>query len=306
MMEAPAISAEGLTRRFGDRVAVEDVSFTVAPGEIFGCLGANGAGKSTTLRMLCGLLAPTAGRAAVCGVDVARDPDRIKSLTGYVPQRFSLYGDLTIEENLRFFGRLQGLSRDALERRLSEMKDAFSLAPHWDRPADVLSGGWKQRAALANAVLHNPRVIFLDEPTAGLDPVSRRSLWENLYELAAAGTALFVTTHYMEEAERCQRIAILSQGKLLKLGAPAELRNALTGRVLKVEARPLLKASRVFQAVPGVARVTVYGTAVHLVADDPEEVARRLPEAARAAGVVLERLEPAPPSLEDIFALISQ
>jgi ABC-2 type transport system ATP-binding protein len=304
MTSGNAIEARGLTRRFGERTAVDDLSFDVGYGEIFGCLGANGAGKSTTIRMLCGILAPTAGTARIVGLDINQDTEAIKRSIGYVSQRFSLYADLTIEENLAFFGRVYGLEGRDFDRRIEEVLGLTSLADRRKQVAEHLSGGLKQRLALANAILHNPKVVFLDEPTAGLDPVSRRSLWEVLYELADKGAALFVTTHYMEEAERCGRIAILNNGKLLKLGTPAELRAGTPGHVLEVACRPLLKASRVFQQMPGVIKVTAYGTTLHVNVEDAS-AERALREAARAAGVEVQSLRAIEPSLEDVFALIA-
>lgn len=300
-----AIEAAGLSRRFGERLAVDDVSFRVGYGEIFGYLGANGAGKSTTIRMLCGILAPTAGTARVAGKDVNEETEAVKASIGYVSQKFSLYSDLTVEENLDFFGRVYGLQGQGLKGRVEEILQMTGLEDRRAQIADQLSGGWKQRLALANALLHRPKVLFLDEPTAGLDPVSRRSLWELLYELAAGGVALFVTTHYMEEAERCNRIAILNNGKLLKLGTPQELRAGTPGRILEVACRPLLSASRVFEKIPGVLKVTAYGTTLHVNAEDEAAVRPRLEAAARAAHVQLESVRTIEPSLEDVFALIA-
>jgi ABC-2 type transport system ATP-binding protein len=300
-----AIEAEKLSRRFGDILAVDDVSFSVAYGEIFGYLGANGAGKSTTIRMLCGILEPTSGTARVAGWDVNRDTEALKSSIGYVSQKFSLYTDLTVEENLAFYGRVYGLEGRAFKDRVEEVLKTTGLDERRRQLADQLSGGWKQRLALANAMLHRPKVLFLDEPTAGLDPVSRRSLWELLYELAAGGVALFVTTHYMEEAERCNRIAILNNGKLLKLGAPAELRAGTPGHVLEVSCRPLLAGSRAFEKVPGVLKITAYGTTLHVNVEDEAAARPRLEAAARAAGVRLTSIRAIEPSLEDVFALIA-
>lgn len=303
-MTDAAIEARALTRRFGTLTAVDRMSFTVRYGEIFGYLGANGAGKSTTIRMLCGILAPTSGTARVAGFDIDKDSERVKASIGYVSQRFSLYTDLTVRENMLFYGQVYGLG-GALNGRVEEVLELTGLAPRRDQLANDLSGGWKQRLALANAVLHRPRILFLDEPTAGLDPVSRRSLWELLYELAGGGVALFVTTHYMEEAERCNRIAIISQGKLHQIGAPDELKRRVPGHILQVECRPLLKATRAFERVPGVGKITAYGTTVHVNVEDVEAVRPRLLEAARVNGVEILSLQPIPPSLEDLFALIA-
>lgn len=304
MSAPPAIEAQGLTRRFGNFVAVDSIHFQVQRGEIFGYLGANGAGKSTTIRMLCGLLLPSAGTARVVGLDVNTQSEEIKSHIGYVSQKFSLYTDLTVHENLIFFGRVYGLTGHALKRRTQDVLSEIGLEKFSRQMAGTLSGGWKQRLALANALLHKPKVLFLDEPTAGLDPVSRRSLWEALYELAGQGVSLFVTTHYMEEAERCNRIAILSAGKLLKIGSPQDLKNNLPGHVLEVTCRPLLKASRVFQNLPGVLKLTVYGTTLHVNVENLS-VEKTLRDAARREDVVIDSLRPTPPDLEDVFALIA-
>lgn len=219
-----AIHAKGLTRRFGKFTAVDHISFEIPYGAIFGYLGANGAGKSTTIKMLCGILAPTEGTATVGGFDINRDTERIKQAIGYVSQRFSLYGDLNVMENLRFFGQIYGLEGEHLNTRIEEVLALSGLDKYRLRLAEFLSGGWKQKLAIANGILHNPKILFLDEPTAGIDPLSRKSIWDLLFRLARQGTALFVTTHYMEEAERCDTIAFLSAGQLLKIGPPSEFK----------------------------------------------------------------------------------
>ena len=300
-----AIEAVHLTRNFGVLVSEDDVSFSVGYGEIFGYLGANGAGKSTTIRMLCGILEPSSGTARVAGLDVNEDTEAVKACIGYVSQKFSLYTDLTVKENLDFFGRVYGLEGRAMKDRVEEVLKSTGLDARRNQIADQLSGGWKQRLALANSLLHRPKVLFLDEPTAGLDPVSRRSLWELLYELAEEGVALFVTTHYMDEAEQCGRIAILNNGKLLKLGSPSELRAGTPGHILEIVCRPLLKGSRAFQDVPGVLKITAYGTTLHVNVDDEAAVRPRLEAAAKAAGVEVDGVRTIEPSLEDVFALIA-
>ena len=200
------------------------MSISVPYGSIFGFLGANGAGKSTTIRMLCGILAPTSGSGKVAGFDVATQPEQIKTAIGYVSQRFSLYSDLTVVENLSFYGQIYGLAREDLKKRIEEILLLTGLGEYHDRLAEQLSGGWKQKLAIANGILHKPRILFLDEPTAGIDPLSRRAIWDLLFQLAKEGTALFLTTHYMEEAERCHTIGFISQGHLLKMGAPDEFK----------------------------------------------------------------------------------
>ncbi len=300
-----AIDAQGLTRRFGSLTAVNNISFQVGYGEIFGYLGANGAGKSTTIRMLCGILEPTEGTAMVDGLDVDKDSERVKESIGYVSQRFSLYADLTVRENLEFYGRVYGLRPAALRKRIDDVFATTGLGDRQNQLAGTLSGGWKQRLALANSILHNPRIVFLDEPTAGLDPLSRRTVWELLYQLAGQGVALFVTTHYMEEAERCNHIAIISQGKLLQIGPPQELKDRLKGKVLEVECQPLLKASHLFQTLPDVTGLTAYGTTLHVNVKDTAAAQEQIRRSAAENGIEIVGIHPIAASLEDVFALIS-
>ena len=302
----PAIEAQGLTRRFGDFTAVDQVSFTINYGEIFGFLGANGAGKSTTIRMLCGILAPTSGTAQVAGFDVNRDPEKIKGAIGYVSQRFGLYSDLTVEENLQFYAQIYRLSAPRIKTRIREVFALTGLDRFRTRMAGDLSGGWKQRLAIANGILHEPKILFLDEPTAGVDPISRRALWEMLYELSGAGVCLFVTTHYMEEAERCNQIAFISRGKILKIGPPADLRQDMPGCFLEIEARPLLKASRIFSGLKGVHAVTAFGTTLHVHVDSAEEARRMIEQKAREEHIEIMGIQTIPASLEDVFAAFAE
>jgi ABC-2 type transport system ATP-binding protein len=297
-----AISADLLTKRFGKFTAVDEVSFEIPYGAIFGFLGANGAGKSTTIRMLCGILAPTSGTGKVGGFDVQTQPEEIKGVIGYVSQRFSLYSDLNVAENLTFYGQIYGLEKEALQNRIKDVLTLTGLDRFRQRLAGDLSGGMKQKLAIANAILHEPRIIFLDEPTAGLDPLSRRAIWELLYQLAEGGTSLFVTTHYMEEAERCNTIAFISDGKLLKIGQPAVLRHELTDQILEVTCQPLMKASRLFLKIEGVRGVTVYGTTLNLNVIDREAVEKRVIAAAGREGIVISSIKPIEASLEDVFA----
>lgn len=285
---------------------MDRVSFTIEYGGIFGFLGANGAGKSTTIRMLCGILAPTSGTGTVAGFDVVRDPERVKESIGYVSQRFSLYTDLTVEENLKFYGNIYQLRGRDMEKRMREIYDLTGLGAYQSRMAGDLSGGWKQRLAVANGILHRPRILFLDEPTAGVDPVSRRALWELLYELAANGTALFVTTHYMEEAERCNEIAFISRGKLLRIGKPADLKAGVEGSVLEIECRPLMKASKVFGTLPGVIEVTAFGTTLHVNTAQEESFRHRMKETAAREGIEVSAVRVIPASLEDVFAALTE
>ena len=305
-MENIAIIAQDLSRNFGKFVAVDKVNFSIKYGEIFGFLGSNGAGKSTTIRMLCGILAPSSGTAHVAGFDVNTNPEDIKKSIGYVSQRFSLYSDLTVEENLRFYGEIYGIPRKDRPARMSEVLSMTGLEPWRNRLVEELSGGMKQRLSLANGILHRPRILFLDEPTAGIDPVSRRSIWELLYQIADSGVALFVTTHYMEEAERCNEIAFISRGKILKSGSPEYLRNSLEGKLLEVSCHPVMKGSRVFGAIPGVLRVTAYGTSVHLNVTDPDAVRKEVLRLAKTEGITVSSVEMIDPSLEDVFATIAE
>jgi len=297
-----AISAQALTRRFGKFTAVDEVSFEIPYGAIFGFLGANGAGKSTTIRMLCGILAPTSGNGKVGGFDVQTQPEQIKTVIGYVSQRFSLYSDLNVEENLSFYGQIYGLEGPDLSRRIEDVLKVTDLGRFRRRLASDLSGGMKQKLAVANAILHKPKIIFLDEPTAGLDPLARRGIWELLYQLSEQGTSLFVTTHYMEEAERCNTIAFISDGKILRIGQPAELKHDLRAQILEVTCRPLMKASRLFLTLEGVRGVTVYGTTLNLNVSDREAVEARVVNAARKEGVEIISIRSIGASLEDVFS----
>ncbi len=297
-----AISTDKLTKRFGKFTAVDAISFEIPYGSIFGFLGANGAGKSTTIRMLCGILAPSSGNGKVGGFDVQTQPEQIKTVIGYVSQRFSLYSDLTVIENLSFYGQIYGLEGSALSTRMQEVLKLSGLYEFRQRLAGELSGGWKQKLAIANAILHKPKIIFLDEPTAGLDPLSRRAIWELLYQLAEGGTSLFVTTHYMEEAERCNTIAFISAGKILKIGQPTELKQELSRQILEVTCHPLMKASRLFSTLEGVRGVTVYGTTLNLNVTDQKTVEAQVRAAAQKEGVEVTAIRPIAASLEDVFS----
>jgi ABC-type multidrug transport system ATPase subunit len=304
-----AVSTVGLTRRFGRLVAVDGVDLTVRRGSVFGLLGPNGSGKSTIIRMLCGLLRPTAGQALVLGIDVARDADAVRRRIGYLSQRFSLYDELTGLENLTFFGRAYGLSGAALRARREAVVERVGLRGYEARPASTLSGGWKQRLALACALLHEPEVLFLDEPTSGIDPVARRSLWNLLFELAAAGKTLFVTTHSMDEAERCDRLAYVYLSRLLVTGSPDELKalpEATPAGARRLEMRTAFATDtfRRLRVAPGVREATILGEAVRLVVDagTPDAaLLAALPAPAAAAADV----RAVAPSLEDVFVAIT-
>ncbi len=295
------VAVERLTRRFGTFVAVDAVSFAVARGEVFGFLGPNGAGKTTTLRMLAGLLEPTEGRGTVAGFDLATGTESIKRSIGYMSQLFSLYGDLTVEENIAFFSGLYNVPRARRAERRDWALAMAGLADQRTRLTRELSLGWKQRLALGTAVLHEPPVLFLDEPTSGVDPVSRRNFWDLIYALADRGTTVLVSTHYMEEAEYCHRLALMNRGRLIALDRPAALRSGMSEPLLEVRTDRSAKAVEVLRGSEGVVEAGMYGRAVHVTVSDatagPEAVRRRL----AAAGVAVEGLERIEPSLEDVF-----
>ena len=297
-----AIVVDHLSRRFGRFVAVDDLTFEVRKGEVFGFLGANGAGKSTTIRMLCGLLTPSAGRALVDGIDVGRDPEGVKRRIGYMSQRFSLYELLTVDQNIRFYAGLYGLRGGRLAARRRFALEMAGLTGREDELARDLSGGWRQRLALGCALLHEPAILFLDEPTGGVDPVSRRDFWRLIDELSRAGTTVLVTTHYLDEAERCDRVAIIHGGRLAALGAIAELKAAFSSRpILEIRASNPVAAMTALDRWASVEKTSLFGTTLHAVLRDgsvaPDDVARVL----REAGVQVTSLRPVQPSLEDVF-----
>ena len=277
-MSDPVV-VEGLSRSFGTLVAVSDVSFRVHRGEIFGLLGPNGAGKSTTLRMLCGILDPSAGRATVVGFDVAKEPERVKQNIGYMTQRFSLYEDLTVEENLNFYAGIYGLRRRERRARVPAELERAGLTERRDQIAGTLSGGWKQRLALVCATIHEPPLLFLDEPTAGVDPVSRREFWAHIHRIASAGTTVIVTTHYMDEAERCHRLAFIFRGRLLDIGTPAEVIKRRNIRVAVITTSDVGRAVDLLTPHPSVDEVAPFGDRLRvatLEAADPIALAREV------------------------------
>jgi ABC-2 type transport system ATP-binding protein len=304
-MSSPTISARALTRRFGGFTAVDGVTFEVERGEIFGYLGANGAGKSTTIRMLTGLLAPTSGEAIVADRDVGADPHAVKASIGYMSQKFSLYLDLPVSENLLFFGGAYGLSGKALRGRVAEVLELTGLSGLGEATTGELPGGIRQRLALACAVLHRPAVVFLDEPTAGVDPVARRTFWRLIRELAAAGTTVFVTTHYLDEAEYCRRIGLMVDGRLVALDTPAALKRAwVPDRVLVARALDLARATPSLQGREGIRGVAPFGAGLHLRVDPARWTAAQVEAALRDAGAREVRVEEAEPSLEDVFLAV--
>ena len=302
---SPAVQASALSRRFGAFLAVDRVTFEVGRGEIFGYLGANGAGKSTTIRMLTGLLAPTAGEARVAGHDVRTEPELVKAAIGYMSQKFSLYLDLPVMENLRFFGGAYGLSGRPLVARAEELLELVDLRGHEQETTGALPGGMRQRVALAGALLHRPGVVFLDEPTAGVDPVARRRFWKLIRDVAAGGTTVFVTTHYLDEAEYCARIGLMVDGRLVALDTPAALkRDWVPDRLVVVRGRELAAGVERLRAAPGVRAISAFGAGYHVRLErgalDAAGVAALL-AGAGATGLHVEETEP---SLEDVFLAV--
>jgi ABC-2 type transport system ATP-binding protein len=298
----PAIVVRNLTRRFGRFVAVNDVSFDVAQGEVFGFLGSNGAGKSTTIRMLCGLLKPTSGTALVGGTDVGRDPEAVKRRIGYMSQRFSLYERLTVDENIAFFGGVYGLAGERLAARRAFVIEMAGLRGRETTLTGALSAGWRQRLALGCAILHEPPIVFLDEPTGGVDPLSRRRFWRLIDDLSRAGVAVLVTTHYLDEAEHCHRVAIIQAGRLAAIGTTKELKSVFASRpIIEVRTPRPVEAMDALDRMPEVEKTSIFGTTVHAVlgsaGTSPETIATRLRQQGHdpvACGVVA-------PSLEDVF-----
>ena len=300
------IEVRRLTRRFGEFVAVNDLSFDVRQGEIFGFLGSNGAGKSTTIRMLCGLLRPTSGSASVGGVDVSRDPEGVKQRIGYMSQRFSLYEKLTVDQNIAFFAGIYGLPRERFAARRAAVLEMAGLKGREATLTGSLSGGWKQRLGLGCAILHEPPIVFLDEPTGGVDPLSRRSFWRLIDELARNGTTVLVTTHYLDEAEHCHRIAIIHAGRLAALGSVAELKAVFAGRpILEVRASKPVEAMRLLDEMPDVEKTSIFGAAVHAVMRSAEVSAEEIAARLITAGVTASS-RVVEPSLEDAFLDIAE
>jgi ABC-2 type transport system ATP-binding protein len=296
-----AVEVRDLTRTFGDFVAVDHVTFEVNEGEIFGFLGPNGAGKTTTIKMLTGLLAPSAGEGRVAGLDIRTDSEAIKQHIGYMSQMFSLYGDLTVEENIAFFAGLYEVEGERLAERREWVLNMSGLSDQRRRMTNELPLGWKQRLALGCAVLHSPPILFLDEPTSGVDPISRRNFWDLIYSLADGGTTIFVSTHYMEEAEYCHRLALMNRGRLIALDTPAALRSQMAEPIFEIATDDGPAAAQALQGAPGVIESAMFGRAVHVVVQDADTAPALLPALLASKGLSVHRIAPVRPSLEDVF-----
>jgi ABC-2 type transport system ATP-binding protein len=306
MNAVPSVVVESLVKRFGVFTAVDHVSFEALRGEIFGFLGPNGAGKSTTIRMLCGLLKPTAGRAMVAGYDVARQPEAVRQNIGYMSQKFSLYNDLRVIENLRFFAAMYQVPRAILGERISWAIEMAGLRGRESTLTSALPTGWKQRLALGCAVLHRPPILFLDEPTSGVDPISRRHFWDLIHQMGAEGVTVFVTTHYMDEAEYCNRLMLIYRGRIVAQGTPGELkREAMKGELLVAECEPLGPSLELLRKSPDVLDAAVFGNALHLMVANAAAAAPALRAHLEGRGIRVGRLETVRPSLEDVFVAVT-
>ena len=301
-----SVVVENLTKRFGAFVAVDRISFTARRGEIFGFLGPNGAGKSTTIRVLCGLLQPTAGYVSVAGIDVAAHPEEVRQRIGYMSQKFSLYNDLKVGENLRFFAGLYSVPSRELPERLAWALHMAGLDGREESPTRALAVGWKQRLALGCAVLHRPPIVFLDEPTSGVDPVSRRQFWELIQQMVGGGITVFVTTHYMDEAEYCNRLVLIDRGRIVAMGTPTELKTRhMKGQLLRVECEPLGPGLEALKAAPGVLDAAVFGSSLHVVVADARAALPAVRAALEARQVQAKVIEPITPTLEDVFVSLT-
>lgn len=298
-----AVAFEGLTRVFGDFTAVDRISLSIAKGEIFGFLGPNGAGKSTTIKMLCGLLAPSAGKGRVGGFDIMTEAEEIKKTIGYMSQKFSLYEDLTVEENINFFSGIYRVPREKKQERKEWVLEMAGIADKRGALTRTLSGGFKQRLALGCAILHEPSIIFLDEPTSGVDPISRRNFWRLIYTMAREGKTIFVTTHYMDEAEYCDRLALIYRGRIVAQGMPGELKQEfMTRDVLEIEASRLVEGMETLYR-QGI-ETAIFGSVLHATVEDAEEAIPRIKGLLEGAGIRVERIERIVPSLEDVFVAL--
>jgi ABC-2 type transport system ATP-binding protein len=300
-----AVETSDLVKTFGEFIAVDRVSLQVNKGEIFGFLGPNGAGKSTTIRMLCGLITPTSGKALVNGLDVAKTPELVRRNIGYMSQRFSLYDDLTVEQNIDFFAGLYGVLREQRQKRKEFVLRMAGLTERQSALTVTLSGGWKQRLALGCAILHNPPVLFLDEPTSGVDPIARSAFWDLIREMAAEGHTIFVSTHYMDEAEYCHRLALMYRGKVIALGTPLNLRSNLNKHsLLRLDTSDPLETMRILGEIPRITDVAVFGGGLHVTVDDLQNGTAIIRNRLTTQNIEIKRLEKIQPSLEDVFVAL--
>lgn len=307
-MDNPILPLEvhGLTKKFGNFTAVDHVSFTVQPGEVFGYLGPNGSGKTTSIRMLCGLLTPTEGSANILGIDVFRNPEQVKPLIGYMSQKFSLYDDLTVLENLQFYAGVYEIPLAEEKQRINEILQLAGLEKRTDSLTVELSGGWRQRLALGCSILHRPKLLFLDEPTSGVDPVARREFWDLIYQMAAEGTTIFITTHYMDEAEHCNRVAFMYRSKLMALDTPAGLKSTyLHGAAWDLDATPLLETVEELSHTDGIAQASLHGDRAHVILDpsiwSPDSLTKFLAQ----KNIKVNSIETVQSTLEDVFTLLA-
>jgi len=305
MITSYAVEVEDLVKTFGSFVAVDHITFKVEKGEIFGFLGPNGAGKSTTIRILCGLLMPTSGKGTVAGFDVIEEPEKIKRAIGYMSQKFSLYEDLKVVENIHFFGGIYGLSGSLLKEREEEALRVAGLGDLRDRMTRTLAVGWKQRLALGCAILHQPSILFLDEPTSGVDPISRRNFWSLIQQMSEKGVTTFVTTHYMDEAEYCDRLALIYQGKIIALGTPSELKvETLSRGVKEVDCDPLIPALDLIKKEGWVSEAAVFGDTLHVIGKEGTDLEKEVRSLFERHEILLRRMDSIRPSLEDVFVAL--
>ncbi|MDH5202210.1 MAG: ABC transporter ATP-binding protein [Nitrospirota bacterium] len=298
-----AVKVEGLTRKFDDFVAVDNISLGIKKGEIFGFLGPNGAGKSTTIKMLCGLLFPTSGNGFVGGYDVMKESEEIKKHIGYMSQRFSLYDDLKVEENINFFSGVYGVSKEKRKERMERVLEMAGIKDRRDAITKTLPGGFKQRLALGCAILHEPPILFLDEPTSGVDPISRRNFWNLIYEMSQAGTTIFVTTHYMDEADYCDRLALIYRGRIIAEGTPNELRQEYMKRdVLEIELDKVVDAMEVLDR--NNIETAIFGSLLHATVDNAELSIPQIKKILTDSNIIVNRIEKIMPSLEDVFVTL--
>jgi len=300
------LEVQGLTKRFGSFTAVDHVAFTVQPGEVIGYLGPNGSGKTTTIRMLCGLLTPTEGTAKIMGVDVVKDPEGIKPHIGYMSQKFSLYDDLTVNENLEFYAGVYGIPKENEKARIEEIIHMAGLESRTNRLTVELSGGWRQRLALGCALIHKPPLLFLDEPISGVDPVARRIFWYLIYQMASLGTTIFITTHYMDEAEHCNRVGFMYRSKLLAFDTPSALKSAyLHGAAWDLEANPLLETVEELSGMEGIAQASLHGDRAHVIIDPDVWTVDSLKKKLLDKHLNVQSIETVQSTLEDVFTLLA-